>query len=104
MGILSAAMFFVLSNTKPLERLSAQRPHPNIFCAYVFASLLGQFVFHLVFLATMYHVAKSSMQPVRLETPNVNFCQELLCHLVFLAAMSGNHAPYRQVLHAAGAS
>ena len=65
MGVISAAMFFVLSNTKPLGRLSAQRPHPSIFCAYVFLSLLGQFLVHLAFLAGMYHVAKSGMSAVR---------------------------------------
>jgi manganese-transporting P-type ATPase len=65
MGVISAAMFFVLSNTKPLGRLSAQRPHPSIFCPYVFLSLLGQFLVHLAFLAGMYHVAKSGMSAVR---------------------------------------
>jgi manganese-transporting P-type ATPase len=69
MGVISAAMFFVLSNTKPLGRLSAQRPHPNIFCAYLFLSLLGQFLVHLAFLAGMYHVAKSGMSAVR--TPSI---------------------------------
>ncbi len=68
MGVISAAMFFVLSNTKPLDKLSAERPHPNIFCVYVFASLLGQFLFHLAFLAAMYHVAKSEMLPVRIRS------------------------------------
>ena len=65
MGILSAAMFFVLSNAKPLEQLSARRPHPNIFCAYVFLSLLGQFAVHLVYLVLVWNTALATMPPVR---------------------------------------
>ena len=65
MGILSAAMFFVLSNAKPLEQLSARRPHPNIFCAYVFLSLLGQFAVHLVYLVLVWNSALATMPPVR---------------------------------------
>ncbi len=64
MGILSAAMFFVLSNAKPLEQLSARRPHPNIFCAYVFLSLLGQFAVHLVYLVLVWNAALATMPPV----------------------------------------
>lgn len=69
MGILSAAMFFVLSNSKPLDKLSAQRPHPNIWCVYVFASLLGQFLVHVTFLAWCYNAAKATMPPVRPTHP-----------------------------------
>ena len=64
MGILSAAMFFVLSNAKPLEQLSARRPHPNIFCVYVFLSLLGQFAVHLVYLVLVWNTALATMPPV----------------------------------------
>lgn len=64
MGVLSAAMFFVLSNSKPLAKLSAERPHPNIWCIYVFASLLGQFLVHVVFLAWCYSSAKAAMPEV----------------------------------------
>lgn len=48
-GFLTAGLFFCISNAKPLQRLSPQRPHPNIFCVYLFASLLGQFACHITF-------------------------------------------------------
>ena len=41
--MLTAAMFFFISQAKPLDKLSAVRPHPNIFSPYFFLSLLGQF-------------------------------------------------------------
>jgi hypothetical protein len=47
-------MFYFISAAKPLEELSATRPHPSIFCVYFFASLLGQFAMHLTFLIFMY--------------------------------------------------
>lgn len=63
-GFLSAYMFFVISNGKPLERLSQERPHPSIFCAYVFLSVLGQFALHMSFLIYMYFMAIKSMPEV----------------------------------------
>jgi len=65
MGMASAALFFVISHAKPLARLSPQRPHPDIFSLYVFASILGQFAVHLFFLATTYTGALAAMPPVR---------------------------------------
>jgi hypothetical protein len=53
-GLLTAGMFYFISAAKPLEELSATRPHPSIFCVYFFASLLGQFAMHLTFLIVMY--------------------------------------------------
>ena len=69
MGLLSAVMFFVLSNAKPLEKLSPQRPVPNIFCPYVFLSLMGQFAVHLVYLVIVWNMALASMAPVRVLSP-----------------------------------
>ena len=64
-GFLSAYMFFVISNGKPLEKLSQERPHPSIFCAYVFLSVIGQFTLHLAFLIYMYYSALGLMPAVR---------------------------------------
>ncbi len=64
MGMLSAALFFVISHAKPLDALSAQRPHPNIFSPYVFLSLLGQFAAHMAYLVYMYTLALAAMPKV----------------------------------------
>lgn len=53
-GVLTAGMFFFISNAKPLEQLSPTRPHPSIFNLYFFGSLLGQFAAQLAFLVFMY--------------------------------------------------
>lgn len=69
MGMLSAALFFVISHAKPLDALSPQRPHPDIFSAYVFLSLTGQFVAHMAFLVYMYCGALDAMPPVHSPLP-----------------------------------
>jgi hypothetical protein len=53
-GVLTAGMFFFISNAKPLDQLSATRPHPSIFNPYFFGSLMGQFAAQLGFLIWMY--------------------------------------------------
>lgn len=41
-GLLTAGLFFFISQAKPREQLSAVRPHNSIFNPYFFISLLGQ--------------------------------------------------------------
>ena len=65
MGMLSAALFFVISHAKPLEHLSADRPHTMIFSLYVFSSITGQFVIHMGYLILMYNGALAAMPEVR---------------------------------------
>ncbi|KNC47416.1 endoplasmic reticulum Ca-transporting P-type ATPase [Thecamonas trahens ATCC 50062] len=55
MGILVAVCFLFISRSKPLPTLSAARPQPRVFTAYLLVSLLGQFAVHLG--ALMYLVA-----------------------------------------------
>ncbi|GMH40341.1 hypothetical protein BSKO_08245 [Bryopsis sp. KO-2023] len=100
-GLLSAAMFFFLSNSQPLSQLSAVRPHPNIFCFYVFLSVLGQFAMHLFFLVYMYFAALESMPAKENQTfehdfkPNlVNTVCFLVNFIIQIITFSVNYAGY----------
>lgn len=62
-GMFSAAMFFVLSQSRPVDALSVQRPQPRILSAYVFVSLLGQFAVQITFLIQANNIARSLMAP-----------------------------------------
>ena len=62
--MLSAGMFFFISNAKPLEKLSAVRPHANVFSRYVIISLLVQFSLQIGLIIYMYNRASSLMEPV----------------------------------------
>ena len=46
---------------------SKARPHPRVFCFYVFSSLLGQFVVHMSFLMYLQHRAHALMPPVSVD-------------------------------------
>lgn len=63
-GLLTAVLFFCISNSKPLDKLSPVRPHPSIFSVYFFGSLLGQMALHMGFLIYMYQQAVAQMPKV----------------------------------------
>ena len=84
-GLLTAGMFFFISNSEPLGQLSRQRPHPNIFSAYVFSSLLGQFAVHMGFLMHMQATAHALMLPDDRQMPDAEFKPNLINTVCFLA-------------------
>uniref|UniRef100_A0A383WJ86 Cation-transporting ATPase n=1 Tax=Tetradesmus obliquus TaxID=3088 RepID=A0A383WJ86_TETOB len=84
-GVLTAGMFYFISNAKPLPQLSPVRPHPSIFCAYFFTSLLGQFAVQLGFLVFMYRMALAVMPAEEKQDTESDFAPNLvnsICYLV----------------------
>lgn len=87
-GMLTAGMFFFISNAKPLDKMSKARPHPRVFCRYVFTSLLGQFAVYLTFLMYMQHKAHALMPPEERQEPDAEFKPNLINTICFLANFS----------------
>uniref|UniRef100_A0A0C9RQS5 TSA: Wollemia nobilis Ref_Wollemi_Transcript_22314_4479 transcribed RNA sequence n=1 Tax=Wollemia nobilis TaxID=56998 RepID=A0A0C9RQS5_9CONI len=85
-GIFTAAFFLFISHARPLDMLSAQRPHPNIFCAYVFLSLMGQFAIHLMFLISTVKEAEKYMPEECIE-PDSEFHPNLVNTVSYMANM-----------------
>ncbi|KAK8945412.1 putative cation-transporting ATPase [Platanthera guangdongensis] len=85
-GIFTAIFFLVISHARPLQTLSPDRPHPNIFCAYVFLSLLGQFAMHLVFLISSVNEAAKHMPEECIE-PDSDFHPNLVNTVSYMVNM-----------------
>lgn len=85
-GIFTAAFFLFISHARPLPTLSAERPHPNIFCAYVFLSLLGQFSIHLLFLISSVKEAEKHMPDECIE-PDADFHPNLVNTVSYMVSM-----------------
>ncbi|KOM40790.1 hypothetical protein LR48_Vigan04g098800 [Vigna angularis] len=85
-GVFTAAFFLFISHARPLPSLSAERPHPNIFCAYVFLSLLGQFSIHLLFLISSVKEAEKYMPDECIE-PDADFHPNLVNTVSYMVSM-----------------
>ncbi|CAA6669826.1 unnamed protein product [Spirodela intermedia] len=66
--------------------LSASRPHPHIFCSYVFLSLLGQFAMHLLFLISAVNEAGKFMPEECIE-PDSEFHPNLVNTVSYMVNM-----------------
>ncbi|KAL2230248.1 probable manganese-transporting ATPase PDR2 [Sesamum indicum] len=85
-GVFTAAFFLFISHASPLPTLSAERPHPNIFCSYVFLSLLGQFTIHIFFLITSVNEAGKYMPDECIE-PDSDFHPNLVNTVSYMVGM-----------------
>jgi manganese-transporting P-type ATPase len=85
-GIFTAAFFLFISHARPLQTLSAERPHPNIFCAYVLLSLLGQFAMHIFFLVSSVNEASKYMPEECIE-PDSEFHPNLVNTVSYMVNM-----------------
>jgi cation-transporting ATPase 13A1 len=47
-GIITAALFYFLSQAKPLPAISALQPPSSVFALSVMSSVAGQFIVHLI--------------------------------------------------------
>ncbi|PPD94481.1 hypothetical protein GOBAR_DD08496 [Gossypium barbadense] len=64
----------------------AARPHPNIFCSYVFLSLMGQFAMHLLFLISSVKEAEKHMPEECIE-PESEFHPNLVNTVSYMVSM-----------------
>eukprot|EP00262_Sarcandra_glabra_P012435 TRINITY_DN3203_c0_g1_i1.p1 TRINITY_DN3203_c0_g1~~TRINITY_DN3203_c0_g1_i1.p1 ORF type:complete len:567 (+),score=93.07 TRINITY_DN3203_c0_g1_i1:61-1701(+) len=85
-GVFTAAFFLFISHARPLQTLSAARPHPNIFCLYVFLSLLGQFAAHIFFLISAVNEAGKYMPEECIE-PDSDFHPNLVNTVSYMVSL-----------------
>lgn len=85
-GVFTAAFFLFISHARPLTTLSSARPHPNVFCSYVFLSLMGQFTVHLFFLISSVKEAEKHMPEECIE-PDSEFHPNLVNTVSYMVSM-----------------
>ncbi|KAL9550429.1 hypothetical protein PS6_005553 [Mucor atramentarius] len=86
-GMLMAVCFLCISRGKPLQKLSKERPQPNIFNPYIILSVLGQFAIHIVSLVYINALAKSLEPPKEVDLEG-EFEPSLLNSAVYLIQLS----------------
>ncbi|OWM80718.1 probable manganese-transporting ATPase PDR2 [Punica granatum] len=85
-GVFTAAFFLFISHARPLLNLSSARPHPHVFCSYVFLSLMGQFAVHLFFLISSVKEAEKYMPEECIE-PDSDFHPNLVNTVSYMVSM-----------------
>ncbi|KAL1201157.1 putative manganese-transporting ATPase PDR2 [Cardamine amara subsp. amara] len=85
-GVLTAALFLSISQSRQLQTLSAERPHPSVFSLYLFLSLLGQFSVHLIFLIYSVKEAEKHMLEECIE-PDASFHPNLVNTVSYIVSM-----------------
>eukprot|EP01083_Nonionella_stella_P030298 83088_1 len=94
-GILVAFLFMLITQAKPLQRLSAQRPFPTIFSLYTAVSLVGQFAVHLLVLLKVKELARP-FAPTDEDSldPDTEFKPNVMNTAIFLASATMTAATF----------
>jgi cation-transporting ATPase 13A1 len=85
---MSLAMYFLfLSWSKPLEKLSSERPHTSVFSPYMLLSIIFQFSLHLYVLITAVDMSRPHTEmDDEMRDPDGKFKPNLLNSVVFLVS------------------
>lgn len=91
--VLSVASFTV-SRSKPLKKLSPQRPAHSVFAPALFLSLMGQFAVHLLALVASMHIVQPFLPPNFTPVVADEFSPSLLNSIVFLLSIAQQLSVY----------
>jgi cation-transporting ATPase 13A1 len=85
-GFLFAIVFFLISRSKPLKKLSKERPPSSIFSAYMFTSMMGQFMIHTGALVLTNYYGKQYLPKDVDMNIDGSFSPNILNTMVFLVS------------------
>ena len=93
---LSIAMFFLfVSRSKPLDRLSAERPPSRLFTAHMMLSILGQFGLHLATLFTAVQLSNPhTPRDIDTRSTDTAFKPNVLNTVVYLVSTMATTATF----------
>jgi manganese-transporting P-type ATPase len=91
MTITSLAMavsFFMISRSKPLKKLSAERPPSSVFAPRLFLSLIGQFAVHLASLYFLTEIAREYIPYGPRNSIDAAFKPSVINTVIFLLSIA----------------
>jgi cation-transporting ATPase 13A1 len=93
---LSIAMFFLfISRSKPLDRLSAERPQSRLFTAHMMLSIVGQFALHMLTLLTAVQLSvPHTPQDAETKSTESTFKPNVLNTVVYLVSTISTTATF----------
>ncbi len=84
-GLIVAALFFFLSQAKPLQTISPVKPPSSVFAASVALSILGQFAVHLASLVAVLRLCEAHISATDFSlSPDGKFQPNVVNSAVFL--------------------
>ncbi|KAF3273893.1 hypothetical protein TWF173_010297 [Orbilia oligospora] len=86
-GMMMSVCFLSISRAKPVEKLSRERPQPNIFNPYIIGSVLGQFAVHIVSLIYISNYVKAIEPHERPKDLEKEFQPSLLNSAIYLISL-----------------
>ncbi|EPS35274.1 hypothetical protein H072_11456 [Dactylellina haptotyla CBS 200.50] len=86
-GMMMSVCFLSISRAKPVDKLSRERPQPNIFNPYIIGSVLGQFAVHIVSLIYISNYVKAIEPHERPKDLEKEFSPSLLNSAIYLISL-----------------
>lgn len=93
-GLVLAVASFMVSRSKPLKKLSPQRPASSVFAPSMFLSLLGQFAVHVAALIMCMRYVQPYMEGVEKPELDADFAPSLINTAVFLLTIAQQVSVY----------
>ena len=93
-GIVLAIAPFMVSRSKPVKKMSPQRPTSPVFSPDLFLSLLGQFVVHVAAFIASTHYAVPYIPKDYVPDPEAEFSPSLMNSVVFLLSIAKQVSVY----------
>lgn len=93
-GIVLAIASFMVSRSKPLKKLSPERPASSVFSPPLFSSLLGQFAIHVAALIACTRYVEPYIPKDYVPDPEAEFSPSLMNTVVFLLSVAQQVSVY----------
>ncbi|KAI0560238.1 P-type ATPase [Gracilaria domingensis] len=94
MGVVLSVVSFMINRSKPLKKLSAERPASSIFSPHLFFSTMGQFVVHVICMIACMHFVRPYLPEEHAPTLDEDFAPSLPNTVIFLLSIAQQLSVY----------